>query len=763
MKSLLFSLSFICLIFCNSSYGQGTIKGTIIDVESLEVLIGAHIYTPNTNERSVTDFNGNFSLTTNDSILRISYTGYVSQEVPIDSSFLTIALVPGIELAEAIISVCSTPGQVPHKIDPSISYLNTADIQINNETNIASSLNLIPGVFMHSGALNTNRITIRGIGNRNLFGTAKIKAYLDGIPLTNGSGETALENIDLSIVDAVSVYKGPASSIYGAGLGGMINLQLPNNIFKNGNHLSLKNTNGSFGLTRSALTFTRANYDRSVININLNGMTSDGYRDNNHYRRYGASAYGKLIINDNESVTMLASYTFLRGQIPSSLDSTDYVKNPEQAAFIWDRARGFERSEKATVGIAYQATIREHLRKVSSIYGLFSGAYEVRPFNILNENSLTLGARTEWILDYNFDGWLSHISMHFGGEIFREKHDWQTYQTEGTGQRDHGAILSDNKERRNYSNLFAQAQLDFDNKAFLKVGVNKNYTDYEFEDFYLLDDDQSGLRSFRPNYSPFINLGINLDYLLNIPHELNLSATVSHGFSPPTLQETLTPEGAINPAILVEQGWNYELGLKGSLQHLFDFHLSVYSMQIKDLLVARRTNFDQFVGINAGKTAHNGLELGLDYNWVLKNYRITPFLRYTYSDYTFKEFIDEETDHSGNALTGTAPHLFTAGVKAFSNTFYGNIVYRFVDAMPMRDDNSIYSDAYQLVNLKLGYTFKFSRDWTLDIFTGVNNVFDERYASMILINAGSFGGNAPRYFYPGLPRNFYLGLSIEFR
>jgi len=85
-------------------------------------------------------------------------------------------------------------------------------------------LNTVPGLVMHSGAYNTNRITIRGIGSRNLFGTAKIKAYLNDIPLTNGVGETSLEDIDLSLIQDIKVVKGPTSSLYGAGLGGMIHL-----------------------------------------------------------------------------------------------------------------------------------------------------------------------------------------------------------------------------------------------------------------------------------------------------------------------------------------------------------------------------------------------------------------------------------------------------------------------------------------------------------------------------------------------------------
>jgi iron complex outermembrane receptor protein len=50
----------------------------------------------------------------------------------------------------------------------------------------------------------------------------------------------------------------------------------------------------------------------------------------------------------------------------------------------------------------------------------------------------------------------------------------------------------------------------------------------------------------------------------------------------------------------------------------------------------------------------------------------------------------------------------------------------------------------------------------LSVFFGLDNIFDEVYASQILINASSFGGSEPRYFYPGNPINYYTGLNINY-
>lgn len=45
---------------------------------------------------------------------------------------------------------------------------------------------------MQQGSLNTNKITIRGIGSRSQYSTTRIKAYFEEIPLTSAECKTSL-------------------------------------------------------------------------------------------------------------------------------------------------------------------------------------------------------------------------------------------------------------------------------------------------------------------------------------------------------------------------------------------------------------------------------------------------------------------------------------------------------------------------------------------------------------------------------------------
>jgi iron complex outermembrane receptor protein len=55
----------------------------------------------------------------------------------------------------------------------SIAVINRTDLNKGDGVILTSVLNKIPGVYMQQGALNTNRISIRGIGSRAQYGTQK--------------------------------------------------------------------------------------------------------------------------------------------------------------------------------------------------------------------------------------------------------------------------------------------------------------------------------------------------------------------------------------------------------------------------------------------------------------------------------------------------------------------------------------------------------------------------------------------------------------
>ena len=134
----------------------------------------------------------------------------------------------------------NTAGITPSEIISARTFQNYSPVSM------VPAMNQIPGVYVFSGALNTNRITIRGIGSRTLFGTDKLRMYYSDIPITDGSGFSSIEAFDLENLSQIEVVKGPKGTIHGANLGGAIILS-PKEALGISTNFSNNSTVGSFG------------------------------------------------------------------------------------------------------------------------------------------------------------------------------------------------------------------------------------------------------------------------------------------------------------------------------------------------------------------------------------------------------------------------------------------------------------------------------------------------------------------------------------
>ena len=173
---------------------QKVVNGQILEIETGDPIEGATILESGIEnpDGTLSDLNGKFELITTAIEIQISFLGFENQTFHIEKdTFLTVFLKYANNILEApIIRHFEKPD---YKSSIALKTLNQRDLNINNATIITPSLNRVSGVHMQSGALNTNRLTMRGIGSRSPFITSKIKIYVDDIPLTNGSGVSTFE------------------------------------------------------------------------------------------------------------------------------------------------------------------------------------------------------------------------------------------------------------------------------------------------------------------------------------------------------------------------------------------------------------------------------------------------------------------------------------------------------------------------------------------------------------------------------------------
>ncbi len=626
---------------------------------------------------------------------------------------------------------------------------------------LVSSINQISGIYVLSGALNTNRITIRGIGARTLFGTDKLRLYYNEIPVTNGSGASTIEQYDLENLSQIEVIKGPKGTAYGANLGGAIILT-PKHALGKSTNFSNNFTLGSFSLLKNNLSFNHSD-KKLQLGLQYGHTKTDGYRENSNFERDGILLNGSYSISSNGKITLLLNHINLIAQIPSSLGATAFAENPQQATFTWRSSQGFETNKATLTGIAYTHTFNEKLKNTSSIFYSYLDKEEARPFGILEEITNGFGFRTRFSGTFLLQNKTTQYSL--GMELYKDEYDWDEYRnlyesTNGNGSLK-GAQFAKNKEFRHQFNAFATLFFPFSSTFSAQAGLSLNKTSYNFQDHFNLGvNNQSANRGFKTILLP----SLNLNYKLSKNNEFY--ANISRGFSNPNVAETLTPDGVINPDIAQETGTNYEIGTQLYLANKkWQIKAAAYQMIVKNLLVAERINDDQFIGKNAGKTSHRGLEFETNYTFTLaKEIHLTPFVSYTLNHHKFLKFIDEDQNYSGNPLTGVPKHRLSSGLQTnFFQNFYWNTVHQYVGAIPLTDANTMYSEAFHVFNTKIGYRKKLSNTLTIGVDIGINNIFDKVYAQSVLINTKSFGGKEPRYFYPGNERNYYGSLRLGYQ
>lgn len=634
-----------------------------------------------------------------------------------------------------------TTGKI-HNIPGSISILGKGELAPSDGTNLASTLNTIPGVTMQTGTYLTSRIVIRGMGSRTPYNTNRIRTYLNEIPLTSSDGVSTPEEIDLLSLEKIEVIKGPSSALYGSGLGGSINMYTPERTDNEGN-IDLQY--GSFNTMKAGASGT-LNSGKARMWGSLSHLQSDGYRENNDYRRTTLLSTARWM-EKSWSVNATLILINVRGGIPSSLGKTMFEETPEAAAPSWKAVKGFKEYSKGIASVTLNKVITENLKGNLAFFGKVNDSYERRPFNNLDDQSLSGG----------FRGKLSRrtekTELTAGLEWISEEYRWKLDKD--------NILLNENIENRNYVNLFGIMYYRPVRELNISVAGALNHITYRLTDKFPSNGNQSGNRYFPTIISP--RFGVNY-----APGDIfSVYASAGHGFSLPSPEETLLPEGDINPDIKPEKGWQFETGTRiEDPGKRIALDASLYWIELKDLLLTKRVTEDIFTGINAGKTRHQGFEIMISSRLFYKNIfpgKLTMDLSYTGSTNRFIDFTDDGNTYDGNMLPGIPRQSVQMKISWAPIRFLELSSHlQYIGDQYITDSNSIEYPGYFLCDLKLTSPLMIKHSLPLNLYAGINNLTDTHYASMLIVNAIAFNNAEPRYYYPGLPRHFYGGIRLSF-
>ena len=211
-RKLLFLLLFLC-ISTSMVLAQRTVSGKVIDVDG-EALIGVNILETGTSNGTVTDFDGNYSLSVSDGAsLTFSYTGYAEQSITVGAqSIINLTLEEGVALDEVVVTALGISRE-KKALSYSAQNVATEELSQARELNVVNSLSgKVAGISIArsgGGVGSASRVILRG--NRSLFGSSEPLYIVDGAPILGD-----ITDINPDDVESISVLKGAnAAALYG--------------------------------------------------------------------------------------------------------------------------------------------------------------------------------------------------------------------------------------------------------------------------------------------------------------------------------------------------------------------------------------------------------------------------------------------------------------------------------------------------------------------------------------------------------------------
>ncbi len=641
-----------------------------------------------------------------------------------------------------------------NEVPAAIAVVGLKDLERFNNTSILSTVNTIPGVRMEERSPGSYRFSIRGSLLRSPFGVRNVKVYWNGLPMTDGGGNTYLNLLDFGAITGAEIIKGPGASLYGAGTGGVI---LLNKSVSQQPELKFSTVIGSYGLQRYQLS-AQAGTEKVKASVQYVHQQADGYRRQTKMNRDAINADVHIALNTKSTLSTTIFYTDLFYETPGGLTKAQYEEDPRQARPPKttpppqpgaEDAMAAVRNKTGFAGIMHEYAWSNHWTTKTGVYGSIT-AFEnpsIRNYEIRDETNF--GGRTDTQFSFDKGMWSGKIT--FGAEY---QYFFSPVKVYDNNLGEVGTNIQANDELASRQLLaFGQAELDLPKSFYLTIGGSGNFLNYDFS--ALLENPSiKQQRKFSPVFSPRVAL------LKKLSATFSLYGSFSKGFSPPSLAEVRPSTGAYNNSLKPERGTSYEVGLRGSaIKQKLQFELTVYDFLLDETIVIQRAPDGADYFVNAGKTDQRGIEAKL--SWKLKlDVGIISGLNlwssYTYNYYRFVDYVQDGNDYSGNRLTGVAPTVALLGADVIFRKIYINITSGYTDAIPLNDANSEYASSYVLLGARVGCKTDLAKNLPFEVFIGVDNALNERYSLGNDLNA--FGG---RFYNPAADRNYYVGIVLS--
>ena len=747
-------LLFFPIIFLGTPIlAQYNYNGVVLDGASKNGIQGVTV-TVNNKNVTLTDSAGKFFFTDSNTNVNINFSSleYLTFTKTYSSdNMITVNLFAANTLLLPVMVQAFEKNTAINYVPVAITVLTKADMERYSNTSLVQAINTVPGVKMDERSPGSYRLSIRGNLLRSPFGVRNVKVYWNGIPFTDANGNTYLNQIGFDNVGKIEIIKGPGGSLYGAGTGGVV-LISGNDGVADEHSLTINSVAGSWGTTQVGVNY-KNNTANSTSALSYSHQQSEGWRNHTNLRRDVANYMGSFIINKKQTISTNIFYSDLYYQTPGGLTAAQVAIDPRQSRPAAGSFPGAESQQAAIYEKTFYAGFSNKFQfntDWSNTTSIYTGNTRFKNPGILNYQRKTeqnIGGRTVTQYHKNF------LTVNFGAEY---QYCYTGTGTFGNKQGVSDTIQFNDEIGATQYNMFLQTDFSLANNLVINAGISYNNYNYNFTRL-----NQLPVISITKTFSPILVPRISI--LKKINNRYSIYATVSKGYSPPTIDEIVPATGIFNAALDAEKAINYEIGTKTELiRNKLFAELSYYLFYLNNTLVTRRDLAGAPYFVNAGKTKQNGFEASVNYYPIINGKGLIQqfkfFINYTNINAKFIDYLQQNINYNNKKLTGTPPNVMVAGTDINTNSgIYFNATYSFTDKLPINDANTFYANQYNLLLGRLGYKKRLNKVLEGEIYFAFDKSFNNPYSLGNDLNA-----TAGRYFNPSAPENYFGGLKLKF-
>lgn len=627
-----------------------------------------------------------------------------------------------------------------------VGLLTPKSIERFSSTTWTNAINAIPGVRMEERSPGSYRFSVRGSLIRSPFGIRNVKFYWNGIPFTDAGGNTPLNSLDFGAVQSMEVIKGPGSSLYGAGTGGVVLMQ------SRTDNPAMNRIEQSVGYGKYGFQSRNTNLQIGDISIQYGHQEQDGYRKQSGMKRDAIRFSSNSKIGEKGTLSLLGMYSDLSYQTPGGINLAQYQKDPTLARQSTPTVPGSEAQHAAIytkfalLGGNYSLALSDNWTQSTALY-LTTNDF-ANPFisNYEKRDEQGIGGRNIW----------KNIS-----QIGDVKTNWTTgfeWQYARSAQRNYdnnggtpGKQQTVEDVRTSNLTVFSQLEAILFSDLTATVGLSYNTSKYKYERFFALPYSKEQ-KTFDGIFVPRIALN------KIIAKTWAVTASYSSGFSPPTLQEVRPSAGGFRKYLEAERGMNTEIGIRKISSHI-TAEINVYHFGLKETIVRRTDEAGSEFFVNAGKTKQIGLEWNLGYD-IISNPKSPVALRIwdsgTYTKYTYQNYKQADVDLSGKLIPGIPRFIQTTGIDAlFRYGFSLYATYQYGSSLYLNDANTIKNTPYNQFTARASWKKSWGNHFYSELSASAEKVNAAIYSLGYDLNA--FGS---RYYNSAPKKNLWVGVKV---